>query len=111
MRVGGRTDAGVHALGQVCHFDVSPEQLKRLGRTPLGAPRLQSLLPRDIVIYGVTKAYQGFDARFSAVGRSYRYLITDAKSPRSPLSTRYELTIHDELDVTEMKKAAKSLLG
>jgi tRNA pseudouridine38-40 synthase len=111
MRVGGRTDAGVHALGQVCHFDVSADQLKRLGRTPLGAPRLQSLVPSDIIIYEVSRAYQGFDARFSAIGRSYRYLITDAKSPRSPLSTRYELSLHDELDVTEMKKAAKKLVG
>ena len=111
MRVGGRTDAGVHALGQVCHIDLSPEQLKRLGRTPLSAVRLQSLLPSEIVIYSVAPAKEGFDARFSAIGRSYRYLIADGKSPRSPLSGRYELWVHSELDVTEMKKAAKKLLG
>ena len=111
MRVGGRTDAGVHALGQVCQVDVSPEQQKRLGRTPLGAQRLQSLLPEDIVIYKVAKAPEGFDARFSAVGRSYRYLIADAKSPRSPLSSRYELWVNQELDVTAMKLGAKELIG
>ena len=111
MRVGGRTDAGVHALGQVCHIDLTPEQLKRLGRTPFGVKRLQSLLPSEIVIYSITQAEPGFDARFSAIGRSYRYLIADGKSPRSPLSSRYELWIHSVLDVTEMKKAAKKLLG
>lgn len=111
LRVGGRTDAGVHALGQVCHIDLTVEQMKRLGRTPFGATRLQSLLPSDIVIYAVEPAPEGFDARFSAIGRSYRYLIADAKSPRSPLSTRYELRIHNDLDVTEMKKAAKKLIG
>ena len=111
IRVGGRTDAGVHALGQVCQVDINPEQLKRLGRTPFGAQRLQSLLPEDIVIYKITKAPDGFDARFSAIGRSYRYLIADGKSPRSPLSSRYELWVNQELDVTTMKLAAKELLG
>lgn len=111
MRVGGRTDAGVHALGQVCHIDITPEQQKRLGRTPFGAARLQSLLPSEIVVYAVAPAKPGFDARFSAIGRSYRYLIADGKSPRSPLSARYELWVHTELDVSEMKKAAKKLTG
>lgn len=111
MRVGGRTDAGVHALGQVCHIDITKEQLHRLGRTPFGAQRLQSLLPNDILIYSITEAKPGFDARFSAVGRSYRYLIADGRSPKSPLSHRYELWVRSELDVTEMKKAAKKLLG
>ena len=111
MRVGGRTDAGVHALGQVCHIDLSPEQLKRMGRTPLSASRIQSLLPDDIVVYSVTEAPEGFDARFSAIGRSYRYLIADSRSPRSPLSSRYELWVNTELDVTAMKLAAKELLG
>lgn len=111
MRVGGRTDAGVHALGQVCHIDLTPGQLKRMGRTPLGAARLQSLLPEDIVVYSVSHAPEGFDARFSAIGRSYRYLIADSRSPRSPLSSRYELWVNTELDVTAMKLAAKELLG
>lgn len=111
MRVGGRTDAGVHALGQVCHIDLSPEQLKRMGRTPLSAPRLQSLLPEDIVVYSISRAPEGFDARFSAIGRSYRYLIADSRSPRSPLSSRYELWVNTELDVSAMKLAAKELIG
>lgn len=111
MRVGGRTDAGVHALGQVCHIDLSPEQLKRMGRTPLSAARLQSLLPEDIVVYSISRAPEGFDARFSAIGRSYRYLIADSRSPRSPLSSRYELWVNTELDVTAMKLAAKELIG
>lgn len=111
MRVGGRTDAGVHALGQVCHIDLTQQQLRRMGRTPLSAARLQSLLPEDIVVYAVSSAPKGFDARFSAIGRSYRYLIADGKSPRSPLSSRYELWVNQELDVTAMKLAAKELIG
>jgi tRNA pseudouridine38-40 synthase len=77
MRVAGRTDAGVHADHQVCHFDLTPEQQKRLGRTPLTATRLNNLLPSDIAVHSVALAADGFDARFSAIGRSYKYLITD----------------------------------
>ena len=111
MRVGGRTDAGVHALGQVCHIDLTDFQQKRIGRTEFSVSRLQSLLPDEIVIYGISRAPQGFDARFSAIGRSYRYLIADGSSPRSPLSARYELWVNQILDVTAMKLAVKELLG
>lgn len=111
MRVAGRTDAGVHALAQVCHVDITETQLKRLGRTGLTAERLNGLLPSDIVVYEVSSAPAGFDARFSAISRSYRYLICDALSPRSPLTSRYELSHPTELNVKLMQQAASSLLG
>ena len=111
MRVAGRTDAGVHALAQVCHFDLTPEQLKRAGRSRLTAKRLQSLLTQEIVIYDVQEVSHDFDARFSAIGRSYRYLIADGLSPKSPLTSRYELWVEAELDTSLMQQAADSLVG
>lgn len=111
MRVAGRTDAGVHALAQVCHIDLDQVQIKRLGRSGLTAQRLNSLLPSDILVYDVQLAPAGFDARFSAIWRSYRYLICDAASAKSPLTTRYELSHPVELDVKLMQQAAKGLLG
>lgn len=111
MRVAGRTDAGVHALGQVCHVDITSEQLKRAGRSGFTASRLQSLLPNEIVIHSIEAVSGDFDARFSAIGRSYRYLIVDDLSPRSALSSRYELWIPGELDVELMSEAAKVLVG
>ncbi len=111
MRVAGRTDAGVHALAQVCHFDLTPEQLKRAGRSRLTAKRLQSLLTQEIVIYDVQEVSHDFDARFSAIGRSYRYLIADGLCPKSPLTSRYELWVEAELDTSLMQQAADSLVG
>jgi tRNA pseudouridine38-40 synthase len=111
MRVAGRTDAGVHALSQVCHIDLNQDQLERLGRSEFSAQKLNGLLAPDLVVYEVTLAPEGFDARFSAIGRSYRYLIADADSPKSPLTSRYELWHPRSLDVKLMQKAAKGLLG
>jgi tRNA pseudouridine38-40 synthase len=111
MRVAGRTDAGVHADHQVCHIDLTPGQLKRLGRTPLSAKRLNNLLPQDIAVDQVTVAPEGFDARFSAIGRSYRYLITDASCKPNPKRARYALSLRKDLDVDLMQQAALLLIG
>lgn len=111
MRVAGRTDAGVHADHQVCHIDLSPLQLKRLGRTPLTAKRLNNLLPADIAVDQVQLAPEGFDARFSAIGRSYRYLITDASCKPNPKRARYALSIRKDLNVELMQQAARLLVG
>jgi len=111
MRVAGRTDTGVHALGQVCHIDLSPAQLKRAGRSGLTTKRLQNLLTREIVIHAVSEVPVEFDARFSAIGRSYRYLIVDALSPKSPLTSRYELWLKTSLDIELMQEGARELVG
>ena len=111
MRVAGRTDAGVHAAHQVCHIDLSDLQLKRMGRTPLGAKRLNGLLPQDVRVLGVSAAPDGFDARFSATGRSYQYSIADADCPPDPRQVRYVLEVPRNLDVKLMAKAGKSLVG
>ncbi len=111
MRVAGRTDAGVHADHQVCHIDLSDAQLKRLGRTPLSATRLNNLLPADIAVHSVTEAADGFDARFSAIGRSYKYLITDGLCKPNPKRARYALSLKKELDIDLMQRAAELLMG
>ena len=111
MRVGGRTDAGVHADHQVCHVDLSDTQLSRLGRNPLSAARLNSLLPTDVAILKVLKAPKGFDARFSSIGRSYVYAIADANCKPNPKQTRYTLTVSKELSLEKMSAAGKKLLG
>lgn len=111
MRIAGRTDAGVHADHQVCHFDLSPEQQKRLGRTPLSARRLNNLLPADIAVHSIAPAADGFDARFSAIGRSYKYLITDGACKPNPKRARYALSVKKELDVDLMQQGTQLLVG
>jgi tRNA pseudouridine38-40 synthase len=111
MRVAGRTDAGVHADHQVCHIDLDENQLSRLGRSPLSPSRLNGLLPQDIRVLGVAQAPDGFDARFSATGRSYRFLIADAKCSPDPKRTRFVLEQSGELDVELMNSAGKLLVG
>jgi tRNA pseudouridine38-40 synthase len=111
MRVGGRTDAGVHADHQVCHIDLGATQLKRLGRNPLTVARLNSLLPKDVSILKIAKASKGFDARFSSTGRSYTYAIADSLTSPNPKTARYTLQIAQELSVEKMNLAAKKLLG
>ena len=111
IRVAGRTDAGVHADHQVCHIDLSSEQLTRLGRSEFSAKRLNGLLPEDVRILSVAPAPEGFDARFSATGRSYRFLLADAGCHPDPKRSRYSLEVNGELNLDMMNQAAQKLIG
>jgi tRNA pseudouridine38-40 synthase len=99
----GRTDAGVHALGQVASFECSKEKPpERL----LGA--LHSLLPRDILVRSVRLVAPEFSARHSAVARSYRFRLFQG---RSALWRRFCLEVPRRLDVEAMDVAARQFLG
>jgi tRNA pseudouridine38-40 synthase len=107
LTVAGRTDAGVHATGQVTHLDVpvSSVDVPRLAR------RLRRLLPHDVTVYGALTVPADFDARFGALRRHYAYRIADRPSAVSPLRRRDTLTWHHELDEHAMMEAAAPLLG
>lgn len=117
VTVAGRTDAGVHARGQVVHVDIPQERWNafpgRSDRTPGAAltEKLNALLPRDIVVYGATEAPDGFDARFSALYRRYNYRIADSISLRDPLTADFVYWQKYPLDVERMQAAAQPLLG
>ena len=111
LRIAGRTDAGVHAVHQVAHFELSENQIKRIGRNQDLRGRLNSLLPRDVRIHVIGPAPVGFDARYSAVFRRYRYRISDLKALRDPMLARYTLWLRAELDLAQMRLAAKSFVG
>jgi tRNA pseudouridine38-40 synthase len=101
----GRTDAKVHALGQVASFRTSatlPTDALRHG--------LNSLLPRDIAVYEIEEAAPDFHARFSAQGKTYVYRIL-TRPVRSPIRLRYVWHMPRSLDVGSMTEAATALLG
>ncbi len=106
LTVAGRTDAGVHALGQVAHIDVDDmtdiDQLKR---------RLRRVLPNDIVLQSLSIAPEGFDARFSAIWRLYRYRIWDRDSHIDPLQRHMVTSVDSSLDIDQMNRAGAMLLG
>jgi tRNA pseudouridine38-40 synthase len=115
--VAGRTDSGVHAVGQVAHVDLTDEQRGALGRSSHGhlgiaARRLTGILGAgDVVVRSVTVAPDGFDARFSAIWRRYRYRLADRIDARDPLD-RFRTAVHPrELDVESMQAAATALVG
>jgi len=117
LTVAGRTDAGVHARGAVCHVDVD-EQLYaalpgRSARTPEEAAvtRLGGVLPGDIVVHGVVRAAPGFDARFSAVSRRYSYRLVDDPAAADPTRRRDTVVVRGPLDADAMDRAARKLLG
>jgi tRNA pseudouridine38-40 synthase len=115
--VAGRTDAGVHARGQVAHVDVDDEALAaaqgRSSREPLDAlvARLAGVLPPDLVVHRATLAPAGFDARFAALRRRYTYRVCDAAGTRDPLTRSHVLWHARPLDVTAMALAAAPLVG
>lgn len=117
LTVAGRTDAGVHAAGAVCHADVAEAAYAALpgrsGRTPeLQAVRqLQGVLPPDIVVRTVAPAPSGFDARFSALQRRYRYRLCDDVTLLDPVRRRDTAICRGPLDVDAMQAAAAKLLG
>lgn len=102
----GRTDAGVHARGQVAHVDI-PEavDLSALARS------MRGLLPDDAWLLGVEVAPEGFDARFAALWRRYRYLVCDDPQAWDPLRRREVVRHLKALDLTAMNAAAAPLLG
>jgi tRNA pseudouridine38-40 synthase len=101
----GRTDTGVHASGQVAHFDTSSERSPR--GWLLGA---NSLLPDDISVCWVRPVGDDFHARFSATARTYRYLILN-RLERSALFRQRAWWVYDNLDTANMRQAAAELLG
>lgn len=111
LRVAGRTDAGVHATAQVAHIDLSAKQLRRLGRAVGMVGKLNDLLDSDVRVYSAEVAPAGFDARFSATYRRYRYRIADGLAQKNPLKGNHTLWINHKLDVNLMIDAAPEFLG
>ncbi len=105
----GRTDAGVHALGQVVHVDVPAERSAALEPAAL-VRSLNSQLAPSIVVQSAGVAPAGFDARHSATARRYRYLVVNAPVP-DPLLAGITWHVADPLDVRAMAGAADVLLG
>lgn len=99
----GRTDAGVHALGQVAHLDVSTQLREELLRQ-----RLNDELPADINILSVEKVPHRFHARHDAVARRYVYQIARR---RTAFAKAYVWWVKDPLDVSAMRAAAATLVG
>jgi tRNA pseudouridine38-40 synthase len=109
LTVAGRTDAGVHARGQVAHVDL-PEEVWAAHEDKL-LRRLAGRLPHDVRVWQVRRAPAGFDARFSAVWRRYAYRITDHPGGVDPLLRGHVLWHDWPLDVAAMNAAARGLLG
>jgi tRNA pseudouridine38-40 synthase len=109
LTVAGRTDAGVHATGQVCHVDVAVPAWVGVGDTLIR--RLAGLLPPDVRVYAATEVSRDFNARFSALGRRYEYRVTDAPYGADPLQARYTLAWPRPLDLDRLNLAARGLTG
>ncbi|MBS9371169.1 tRNA pseudouridine(38-40) synthase TruA [Rhodococcus sp. B50] len=109
LTVAGRTDAGVHASGQVAHVDVPtaalPDDPSRWIR------RLARFLPRDVRVTGISVAPEHFDARFSAIRRHYEYRLTTAVYGAEPLRARDTVSWPKAVDLEAMRRASHSLLG
>ncbi|HEY8167715.1 MAG TPA: tRNA pseudouridine(38-40) synthase TruA [Candidatus Limnocylindrales bacterium] len=100
----GRTDAGVHATGQVIAFDLSRRMpVRELARA------LDALLPVDVSVHAVKRVAADFQPRYAARYREYRYTVWNG--PRSPLRERTALGVREPLDVIAMAEAAQALIG
>jgi len=117
LTVAGRTDAGVHARGQVAHLDVPLAAWDALpgrsGRSPGDAlvARLAGVLPSDVVVRAAAPAPAGFDARFGALRRRYTYRVVDAPERVDPLARDHVLRSRKPLDVDAMSRATAPLVG
>jgi tRNA pseudouridine38-40 synthase len=130
LTVAGRTDAGVHARGQVVHTDVPASAWAALsgqstagqgaaGQSTVGQPparrdpvaRLAAALPPDIRVHAVSPAPDGFDARFSALWRRYSYRVCDDPARADPLRRHETLWFFRRLDLAAMNEAAQAFLG
>ncbi len=116
----GRTDAGVHATGQVAHVDIPADAIHwayprqpRSGDTEF-APlvrRLAKLLPEDVRVREIVRAPAGFDARFSALRRHYVYRLSLARYGAEPQAARFVTAWSRPLNVEAMNAASATLIG
>ncbi|MQA83229.1 MAG: tRNA pseudouridine(38-40) synthase TruA [Streptosporangiales bacterium] len=109
LTVAGRTDAGVHARGQVAHVDVPAEVWEPV--TDSLVDRLAGILPSDVRVRRAAAASPGFDARFSALTRRYLYRVCDDPTGVDPLRRHDTLWYRRRLDVHRMNRAARELVG
>jgi tRNA pseudouridine38-40 synthase len=107
--VAGRTDAGVHARGQVAHADLPLGAW--LDAAPVILRRLARLLPPDVRVRRIGVAPDGFDARFSALSRRYSYRVCDDVTGPEPLRRHDTLWTRREIEIGPMNEAAALLLG
>lgn len=118
-RAAGRTDTGVHATGQVAHADIPAAAIPcAYPRTSRDEPefrplvrRLARLLPEDVRVLDVVRASDGFDARFSALRRHYRYRLSTAPFGVEPQETRFVTPWPRALDVEAMHAGSRELQG
>ncbi|QJC28040.1 tRNA pseudouridine(38-40) synthase TruA [Enterobacteriaceae endosymbiont of Plateumaris braccata] len=101
----GRTDIGVHSIGQVIHFETV--SIRKIKSWILG---INSLLPKDIVVTWIVPVTKEFHARFSAISRKYYYIIYNSKY-RSGILNKLVTQYQYNLDIKKMNKAAKYLIG
>ena len=105
LTVAGRTDAGVHARGQVAHLDLAA------GIPVPGVARMAGALPPDVRVRAAALAPDGFDARFSALWRRYSYRVCDDAGAADPVRRNDTLWRFRALDLDAMNEAARGLLG
>ncbi len=117
LTVGGRTDAGVHARGSVCHLDVAEDVWTAVpGRSSRGpgealVSRLRGVLPGDVVVRAAAAVPDAFDARFSALRRRYTYRVCDRPHLLDPLRRRDTVVWRHPLDEAAMDAAGAGLTG
>jgi len=105
IKIASRTDAGVHARGQVVSFDT-------VAKLPLKSfiDGLNHYLPQEIAVKEAFKAEQSFDVRRRAVSREYRYYILNSPT-RSPIEQRFSWRVAGRLDIEAMQRACQTLIG
>lgn len=111
--VAGRTDAGVHASGQVCHADIPADAFEQrsLTRPEDLVRRLSRMLPADVRLHGASAAPQGFDARFSALRRHYIYRVTTHPAGPVPVRARDTAAWRHPIDLEKTQAASDALIG
>ena len=109
LTVAGRTDAGVHARGQVAHADLPAAAWQEAA--PAILRRLAGLLPPDVRVRRIGPAPDGFDARFSALSRRYSYRVCDDVTGPDPLRRHDTLWYRHPVGIGAMNEAAGLLLG
>jgi tRNA pseudouridine38-40 synthase len=109
LTVAGRTDAGVHARGQVAHLDLPQPTWDDLGASLVR--RLSGVLADDVRVRAAAVVPADFDARFGALWRRYEYRITDGDGGADPLRRRHVLSWRRSLDADAMADAAARLVG